>query len=73
MVVGSKGVIKGEVFAEKLVVSGEFEGNADCTDIEVLTGGKIIGEIISSNLVIESQGFFEGTSKVRVDTKPVKD
>ncbi len=70
VIIGSKGLVKGEVFAEKLVVSGEFEGNADCRDIEILTGGKIVGDIASSNLVIESQGFFEGTSKVRVESNP---
>ena len=71
VVIGSKGIVNGEIFAEKLVVSGELEGNADCKDIEILTGGKIIGEITSSNLVIESHGFFEGTSKVKVESDSV--
>jgi cytoskeletal protein CcmA (bactofilin family) len=64
--VGSSGVLKGEVFAERLVVSGQMDGNADCNHIEVLAGGHVVGDIISTNLVIESQGVFEGYSKIRV-------
>ncbi len=69
--IGSKGVIKGEIFAEKLIVSGEFDGNADCKEIDILAGGKIVGDIISKNLVIETNGFFEGSSKVKVESEPV--
>ena len=55
------------MFAEKLVVSGHLEGNADCEAIDILAGGSIRGDIISTNLIIESQGKFEGQSKIRVD------
>jgi len=64
-------MIKGEVFAERLLVSGEIVGNCDCQNIEILAGGKILGDITSSNLVIESQGFFEGNSKIKVKEAPV--
>lgn len=63
-------MIKGEVFAERLLVSGEIVGNCDCQNIEVLAGGKILGDIISANLVIESQGYFEGNSKIKVKEAP---
>lgn len=66
--IGSKGIVKGEIYADKLVVSGEFDGNADCKEIDILAGGKLMGDVLSTNLVIESKGFFEGSSKVRVDT-----
>lgn len=69
--IGSKGIIKGEIFAEKLIVSGEFDGNADCKEIDILAGGKIVGDITSKNLVIESNGFFEGSSKVKVESEPL--
>jgi cytoskeletal protein CcmA (bactofilin family) len=64
--IGSSGSLKGEVFAEKLVVSGELDGNADCANVEVLAGGKMNGDLVSSNLIIESQAIFEGYSKIRV-------
>jgi len=59
-------MIKGEVFAQRLLVSGEIMGNCDCQNIEILAGGKIIGDIMSANLIIESQGYFEGNSKIKV-------
>jgi cytoskeletal protein CcmA (bactofilin family) len=64
--VGSSGSVKGEIFAEKLVVSGELEGNADCSNVEILAGGKMNGDLVSSNLIIEAQAVFEGYSKIRV-------
>ena len=64
--IGASGLIKGEVFAAKLIVSGEMEGNADCDNIDVLAGGKILGDITSNNLVIEPKGMFEGHSKIKV-------
>ncbi|MDR0747765.1 MAG: polymer-forming cytoskeletal protein [Helicobacteraceae bacterium] len=71
--VGSSGNIKGEVFAEKLVVNGEMNGNADCANIEILANGRMTGDVVSSNLIIEAQAVFEGYSKIRVpDAKPTK-
>lgn len=67
MTVGSSGIVKGEIFAEKLVVSGEMQGNADCGNIEILSGGKVSGDIVSTNLIIESQAIFEGYSKIKVN------
>lgn len=66
VIIGTSGVIKGEIFAERLLISGEVVGNCDCQNIEILAGGKIVGDIISSNLIIESQGYFEGNSKIRL-------
>ena len=65
--IGSSGLIRGEVFSEKLMVSGHLEGNADCESIDILAGGSIRGDIVSINLIIESQGKFEGQSKIRVE------
>lgn len=64
--IGTSGIIKGEVFSQRLLVSGEIIGNCDCQNIEILAGGKIVGDILSSNLIIESQGYFEGNSKIKV-------
>lgn len=64
--IGSSGSLKGEVFAEKLVLSGELDGNADCANVEILAGGRMNGDLVSSNLIIESQAIFEGYSKIRV-------
>jgi cytoskeletal protein CcmA (bactofilin family) len=71
--VGSSGVVNGEIVADKLLVSGQMDGNCDCENIEILAGGKITGDIVSSNLVIESNGFFEGTSKIKVKNQDMNE
>ncbi len=71
VIIGTPGLVRGEVYAERLLVSGEVVGNCDCQNIEILAGGKIVGDIVSSNLIIESQGFFEGTSKIKVKEQPL--
>lgn len=65
VVIGKKGRVKGELKAEKLIISGEFEGNADCTFVEVLEGGRFIGSVHSKELMIESKAFFQGQSNVK--------
>ncbi|MBF0284353.1 MAG: polymer-forming cytoskeletal protein [Magnetococcales bacterium] len=63
--VGKTGIIEGEVTARKMVVTGHFVGNAECEEIEILSGGKMAGTISSRVLVIERGSFFEGESKLK--------
>lgn len=65
VVIGKRGNIKGELKAEKLVVSGHFEGSADCSQVEVLAGGLFTGDVISEELTIEAKAKFQGQSKIR--------
>lgn len=67
VIIGKKGVIKGELQADKLVVNGEFEGSADCSYVEVLAGGKFVGNVLSKELMIESKAYFQGQSNIRMD------
>ena len=61
--IGKSGKALGEISAISLIVSGEFDGTADCESVEILPGGYIKGKIITGELIIEKQGFFEGESK----------
>ncbi|MBN2963896.1 polymer-forming cytoskeletal protein [Sulfurospirillum sp. T05] len=70
VVVGKKGRVKGELKAEKLVVNGEFEGSADCSYVEVLAGGRFIGNVLSKELMIESKAYFQGQSNIRIEERP---
>ena len=63
--IGAEGSIKGELSSVKLIVSGLFEGTADCDSIELLKDGKIVGKIISKDLMIESDSIFEGESQLK--------
>lgn len=59
------GHFRGEVIAKGLVVKGVFEGVADCDTVEILKGGRFIGDIRSRLLMIESKGYFEGKSDMK--------
>ena len=72
IIIGKKGIIKGELQAEKLVVNGEFEGSADCAYVEVLAGGKFLGNVLSKELMIESKAYFQGQSNIRIDEPGTK-
>lgn len=65
--IGQGGHAKGEIIADKLVVSGKFNGKADCKIIEIMPHGRVDGEIITNELVIEREGFFVGESRVKND------
>ncbi|MEF3191261.1 MAG: polymer-forming cytoskeletal protein [Campylobacterales bacterium] len=63
--IGESGRVKGELYASLLIVSGSFEGRAECENCEILKEGRVKGEIISDSLVIENGGRFEGFNTLR--------
>ncbi|MBF0369856.1 MAG: polymer-forming cytoskeletal protein [Magnetococcales bacterium] len=63
--VGRKGRVEGEVHASKLIVSGNMFGNADCDEIEILAGGRMVGQVYSRKLVMDPKSIFEGESQTR--------
>ena len=67
--IGNGGSFNGELVAKKLIVSGVFEGSADSESLELLKDGKIVGKIISKDLMIESGSIFEGESELKKETK----
>jgi len=70
--IGKGGKIKGSVTANRLIVNGLFEGNADCDGVEVLAGGKFLGKVVSKELMIEAKAQFEGESKIKRDNETTK-
>ncbi len=58
--IGKSGKVKGEIKACKIVISGVFEGKADCNEVEVLKGGVLKGEISVKSIIIERGGDFDG-------------
>ncbi|MDR2100530.1 MAG: polymer-forming cytoskeletal protein [Campylobacteraceae bacterium] len=62
IVIGKRGLIKGEVEAPKMIVNGKFEGKAVCDSVEILEGGVLFGVVYSNELVIEQKSHFEGES-----------
>ena len=70
--IGKGGKIHGSITANRLIVNGLFEGDADCEGVEVLAGGKFLGKVISKELMIEAKAQFEGESKIKRDNETPK-
>ena len=70
--VGQSGLLKSNLKAEKLVVTGRFIGTADCDIIELVSGGEAEGKLISSGLTIDSSSSFQGESIRRKKGEPSK-
>jgi putative ABC transport system permease protein len=49
--IGKSGYAKGNVSASNFIVSGIFEGDIDCSVVEVLPGGIIKGKIVSNEII----------------------
>ena len=60
--IGQLGYVTGLVKAQKVVLSGIFEGKMICEDIEILASGKLIGELVCNHFVVETGGKFIGQS-----------
>lgn len=69
--IGKSGKMSGEITANRLIVNGIFEGEANCDGVEVLAGGTFLGKVISKELMIEAKAQFEGESKIKVDSEPI--
>ncbi len=60
--VGKSGLLKSNLKAQKLIVTGRFVGTADCDQIELVSGGEAEGKLISAGLMIDSNSSFQGES-----------
>ncbi|MBD3797342.1 MAG: polymer-forming cytoskeletal protein [Campylobacterales bacterium] len=65
--VGKNGHVKGVILTDRLVVQGFVEGSIDAARVDIKAAGHVMGEIKSSELVIEAKGIFEGTSVIKND------
>ncbi|GGA79252.1 hypothetical protein GCM10011369_21490 [Neiella marina] len=58
--IGRKGLLKGDLTAKKLVVSGSFDGCCNVDSLEITKTGKVMGEIRATELIIAKGGRFTG-------------
>jgi len=72
LTIGKTGKIIGTIQADKLIISGEVEGEVDCNVLEVLTGGKFRGEAHYNDIMIEHNGSVEGNLRTKKSKEPVK-
>ncbi|WP_237261076.1 polymer-forming cytoskeletal protein [Thiomicrorhabdus immobilis] len=60
--IGTSGQVSGLVKARSIVLSGVLDGKVACEKIDILQSGKLIGELISGELTVETGGKFIGQS-----------
>lgn len=61
VVIGESGKVTGNVIAKQIVIAGEIRGNVKADDIlEILSEGKLFGDISVGKLIINDGANFEG-------------
>ena len=70
VMIGKSGFVNGEVYANKLIVSGKLKGLTESESVEIASLGRFEGVITSTELVIEKKGVFIGESKIKGQAAP---
>ncbi len=61
LAVGEKGWVEGTLEAAELVVWGRVEGQVEVSGtLHIKSGGKVLGDIRASRLVVDEGGHYEG-------------
>lgn len=66
VIVGLDGVLRGEVYAQEVVINGELIGKVEATKVRIGEKGKVNGTIISEIFAISEGGMFEGEKKMKI-------
>ena len=70
LVVGEGAVVRANVRAQTVIISGEVHGNVEATDrLEIQTSGKLYGNIRTSKLKIADGVVFEGKCEMIKDAE----
>ena len=68
--IGEQGSVEGEIEARRILVSGHFNGSIEAERLEIAAGGRVDGDVVVGELVIESGAQFNGSSKIRGQEAP---
>ncbi|MDO9068051.1 MAG: polymer-forming cytoskeletal protein, partial [Deltaproteobacteria bacterium] len=65
LVIGKEGILKAEIKAKDAIIGGKVTGNITAANkIELQSGAHFSGDIKCRGLIIDSDVFFDGTSKM---------
>lgn len=65
VMVGKSGLVRGDVQAACLIVSGRFIGQVTSNVLEIKPQGRVEGVVATAEFVIERKGIFMGESKTK--------
>lgn len=60
--IGKTGVVKNNLRANALIITGKLIGDAECESIELVSGGEAEGKLSAVSLTIDSSCVFQGES-----------
>ena len=64
LIMGEKGLFQGEIYVGRLILGGRVEGRVTAQEgIHITPTGKLFGTVLTSQLIIDEGGIFEGESK----------
>jgi len=64
LIMGEKGLLQGEIQVDRLILGGRVEGIVTAQEsIHITLTGKLFGTALTSQLIIDEGGIFEGESK----------
>ncbi len=63
LVVGRHGIIKGEIIADEITVSGRVNGDIRGRKVELLSSAEVEGDILHEFLVVQSGAFLNGNCR----------
>jgi cytoskeletal protein CcmA (bactofilin family) len=70
VIVGEKGRVDADIFADTVLLGGEVNGNiVSKTKLEITTSGKLRGDIKTGSLVIAEGVLFEGKCQMITDER----
>ena len=64
VMVGKSGVVRGDVRANSLIVSGRFIGNVSSNVLEIKPQGRVEGSVEVAEFIIERKGVFMGERQI---------
>lgn len=72
IIIGTKGLVEGNVCAKEVVVYGNVKGNIEADKLELKRGSNISGDLIINNLHTENGAIINGscTMNAREETMP---
>ncbi|MDF2612406.1 MAG: hypothetical protein K0S71_192 [Clostridia bacterium] len=74
VVIGEEGLVQGQINAETMAIYGIVKGNIKSGGlVEIMSTGKVFGDIEVNRLVIKEGGVFEGKSLMKQMTPSERD
>ena len=59
--IGSKSCIKGNVYAKRVIIAGEVNGNVEATQgLKITKTGRVYGDLSGDRLIVEEGGIYKG-------------